>query len=155
MQCRALDNGTVWEGPGIGPPDVLGQVFQQEGNPDGGDKQGNPGGGAQRGIGHLVDDHTQRHTGQNRQHHGQQRMNAGRNGQHGHIAAHHDDIAVGKVQQHDDAVNHTVAQGNQGIDAAQLKAVDDLGEEKHKGFRPFHYNYFDIDRKNTPDHLSR
>ena len=46
------------------------------------------------------------------------------------VGAHHDDIAVGEVQQQDDAVHHAVAQGHQRVYRAGLQAVDDLGKNQ-------------------------
>jgi hypothetical protein len=43
--------------------------------------------------------------------------------------ADHEHLAVGEVDQADDAVDHGVAQGDQGIHAAQHQAVDDLLEK--------------------------
>ena len=52
----------------------------------------------------------------------------------GHVRAHHDNVAVGKVQQQDDAVHHAVAQCDQCIDAAQRQAVDELAEKHCHGW---------------------
>ena len=40
----------------------------------------------------------------------------------GHIGANHDDVAVGEVQHLGNAVDHGVAQGDDGVDAAQADA---------------------------------
>ena len=40
--------------------------------------------------------------------------------------ADHEDVAVGEVDQLDDAVDHRVAQGDQRVDEAQLQAADAL-----------------------------
>jgi hypothetical protein len=64
---------------------------------------------AGRGDAHQHADHRQRHHGAD----------------HGHLA-------MGEVDQFQDAVHHGVAQGHQGIDAAQHQAVDELlGEDVH------------------------
>ena len=47
----------------------------------------------------------------------------------GNHGAHHDYVAVGKVDQADDAVDHGVAQRHQRIHAASGQAVDDLLEK--------------------------
>ena len=65
----------------------------------------------------------------------------------GHVCAHHDDIAVGKVQQQDNAVHHAVAQCDQCIDAAKGQAVDQLAKEHcHGWILPFFaaFTLFDI-----------
>src|SRR5690606_14337430 len=47
--------------------------------------------------------------------------------------ADHHDVAMGKVDQSDDAVHHRVAQRDQRIDAAQRQAVNELlNEDVHK-----------------------
>ena len=51
----------------------------------------------------------------------------GGDGEQGDVGADHDHVPVGEVQQAYDAVHHAVAQGHQGVDAAQLQTVDALG----------------------------
>jgi hypothetical protein len=53
-------------------------------------------------------------------------------GDHG---ADHHHLAVGEVDELDDAVDHRVAERHHGIDAAQREAVDDLLEQYVHGFR--------------------
>jgi hypothetical protein len=49
-----------------------------------------------------------------------------------HHGTDHGHLAVGEVDQPEDAVDHGVAQCHQGIDAAQHQAVDELlGEDVH------------------------
>ena len=46
------------------------------------------------------------------------------------VGPHHEDVAVGEVDHGEDAVNHGVAQGDEGVDAPQLQGVQDiLGQE--------------------------
>ena len=67
----------------------------------------------------VLDGHQRRHP---------QRQHGGDNG----VGAHHDDIAVGEVQHLGNAVDHRVAQGDDGIHAAKADAVDEVREElKH------------------------
>ena len=39
---------------------------------------------------------------------------------------------MGKIEQHNDTVDHTVAQSYQSVYAAKLQAVDQLRNDKHK-----------------------
>ena len=57
---------------------------------------------------------------------------AGRDGEEADERADHEDVAVGEVDQADDAVDHRVAQGDQGVDEAQLEAVDHLLEQDRR-----------------------
>ena len=45
------------------------------------------------------------------------------------VGADHEDIAVGEVEQHQDRVDHGVAQGDQGVEAAPLQGVDHVLEK--------------------------
>ena len=76
--------------------------------------------GAERTVRHLLDDDRQRHATDDRQQHGQRRVYAGGNGQQRDVAADHDDVAVRKVEQHDDAVYHAVPERHKRVDAAEL-----------------------------------
>ena len=118
-----------------GPHDELCGVLQEEGDADGRDQQRDAGRAAQRGVGDLFD------------HDAQQRADddGGADGGHRaetklvhheprHVRAHHNDIAVGKVQQQDDAVHHAVAQRDQCIDAAERKTVDQLAKKHCHGW---------------------
>jgi hypothetical protein len=44
----------------------------------------------------------------------------------GQVAAHHEDVPVGAVDQGEKAVHHGVAQGDEGADAPQLQGVQDV-----------------------------
>ena len=50
-------------------------------------------------------------------------------GKHRCVSPYHDEIPVGKIDQLDDAIDHGIPQGHQGIDAAHLDAVDKLLNE--------------------------
>ena len=43
-----------------------------------------------------------------------------------HVGRHHDEVAVGKIDEAQDAVHHGVADGDEGIEAPQGKAVHQL-----------------------------
>ena len=50
------------------------------------------------------------------------------------VAAHHEDVAVGEVDHGEDAVNHGVTQGDEGVDTSQLQGVQDiLGQDLEHG----------------------
>ena len=50
-------------------------------------------------------------------------------GNNSHVRAQHVDLAVGEVDQLDDPIDHGVAQGDQGIHAAERQAVNQLLDE--------------------------
>jgi hypothetical protein len=43
--------------------------------------------------------------------------------------AHHEDVAVGEVDELDDAVDHRVAEGYEGVDEAELESVQEILQE--------------------------
>ena len=92
-----------------------------------------------RGVGDLLDHNAQQRTGDDGGTHRRDRAKAQLiHDEPGHVRAHHDDIAVGKVQQQDDAVHHAVAQRDQCIDAAKGQTVDQLAKEHcHEWILPF------------------
>ena len=93
------------------------------------------GGVPQRGVGDLFDHDAQQRTGKDGGAHSGDRAQAQLvHDEPGHVCAYHDDVAVGKVQQQDNAVHHTVAQSDQCIDAAKGQAVDQLAEEHCHGW---------------------
>ena len=72
----------------------------EEGHADGRDQQGDTGRIAQRGIGDLFDHDTQQRTGDDGGAHSSDRAETQLvHDEPGHVRAHHDDIAMGKVQQ--------------------------------------------------------
>ena len=121
----------------------LGGVLQEEGDADGCDQQGQAGRIAQGGVGDLFDHHAQHGAGEDggadRRHRAEAQLV---HHEPGHIRAHHDDVAVGKVQQQDDAVHHAVAQSDQRVDAAQRQAVDQLAEKYCHGSSSFLFDIF-------------
>ena len=115
----------VWSDGG----DSLGQVFQKQAHGNGGDQGGHVGAFlAHRAVGDELCAHA--HQGAYRdggQHGGPGRQSQAqhqRNGKDHGVAAHHDEIAVGEVDEADDAVYHGVAQGDQGVNAAQAQPHD-------------------------------
>ena len=128
--------------------DQLCRVLQKEGDTNGGDQQRNTGCAAQGGVGDLFDHHAQQRTGDDGgAHSGDRAKTQLVHDEPRHVCAHHDDIAVGKVQQQDNAVHHAVAQCDQCIDAAKGQAVDQLAKEHcHGWILPFFaaFTLFDI-----------
>ncbi len=100
-----------------------------------------------RGVGNFLDHDAQQRAGDDGGAHGGDRAEAQLvHDEPGHVSAHHNDIAMGKVQQQDDAVHHAVAQCDQCIDAAQGKTVDQLTKKHCHGLIP---SFLDPDRNNT------
>ena len=118
---------------GGGPPDELGRVLQKIAHADGGDEHRQGGGLPQGFVGQPLNDHAQRRTYRHGQHH---RQPAGQaqvgHGAEGDVAAHHDDIAMGKVEHFGDAVHHGVPQGDDGVHAPQADSADQIGKEFHR-----------------------
>lgn len=115
---------------GIGAPQQQGGVLQEIADANGGDEHRQGGRLTQGLVGQSFDDDAQDgtyHHSQQYAHHRGQIKAAG--GKEGHIGAHHDDVAVGKVQHLCDAVHHGVAQGDDGVDAAQADTGDQIIEE--------------------------
>ena len=125
------------------------EKFQKEGDADGRDQSGNARSIAQRlvsrafyGDRHQRADHhrKQDYAGRTDDHHQHVRqsrekrsrpdveLEAG-NGVETDKRAHHKNIAMGEIDQLDDAINHRVAKCNQSVDKPQLQAADnDLNE---------------------------
>ena len=132
---------------GCGPQEPQGEIFQEESHAQGGDHRRDPGGLAQGAVGQAFDGHPQ-HRGQQHaegqgpqkdHHHGQMKRQAQQEDGPGQaeVGPHHEDVAVGEVDHGEDAVNHGVAQGDEGVDAPQLQGVQDiLGQELEHGFIP-------------------
>ena len=118
----------VGEALRVGGPDQQSSVLQKVADADGSDQHGQRGGGAQRLVGQPLNDDAQQGADDDcQQDRGQGVPAQIIVGAEGHIAAHHDDIAVGEVQHLGDAVNHCVAQCDDGVYAAQADAVDQIG----------------------------
>ena len=117
--------GDIGIGAGDTAGDVGGQILQQVAHADGGDHHRHTRGAAQGAVGRLFDDNAQ--DGGEDQHQGQ-RHGHGHGG--GHVdheeARHHEDIAVGKVDEPQDTVHHGVADGDQRVETAYR----DAGEQQ-------------------------
>ena len=75
-------------------------------------------------VGHSLNDEPRQRTDQDGEGKGQPNgQSRRRHGQVDHIAAHHDDVAMGKVYQLYDAVHHAVSQCHQRVYTAQSQAV--------------------------------
>ena len=112
---------------GVGSPQKLGSVLEEVAHADGGDEHRQGGSLPQGLVGQALDDHAQHGAHQHGQQHPHQgRQAVGGRGEEAYVGAHHDDVAVGKVQHLGDAVDHSVAQGDDGIDASQAHAVDQM-----------------------------
>ena len=121
----------------IGSPDHQGQVLQKIAHTDGGDQYGQTGRLPQGSVGQTLDHHAHHRAGEHGNHKGNQRRHipvlerAERN-----IGAHHNDVAVRKVQHLGYAVNHGVSKGNDGIDTAKTDAVHQIIQKDHERVLP-------------------
>ena len=109
--------------------DGLGQVFQHKAHGNGGDEAGQVVAGFPDGpVGQQLHQHAHTGTDHDGRHHrqpaGDPRCHHQRNGEKQRITAHHDEVAVGEVDELDDTVDHGVAQGDQGIHASQTQPCD-------------------------------
>ncbi len=101
-----------------GSEDQLEQVLKENAHADGRDQQRN----ARRflhqqsSVRDALDQHARQRTKDDRPDHSDPNGQAAEHQQHiCRISAHHDDVAMCKVDELDDAVDHAVPQGNQGI----------------------------------------
>ena len=122
-------------------------LLQEDRHADGGDQRRQPGGVAERPVGQPLDQHRHRHRHQQaatsitgRATHGVARQRVGQqpavDGEPGE-GAHHEDLAVGEVDELDDPVDHRVAEGDEAVGGAQHRAVDQLLEELPHGASRF------------------
>ena len=84
----------------------------------------------------LVGESLNQHAKQSTHRHGRQNGYHNRQPQivgdaEGNVRAHHDHIAMGKVQHLGNAVDHGVAKGNDGVDRADADAVDQVLNNFH------------------------
>ncbi len=113
------------EGFGPAAGDDQGEIFQEKRGGDGGDQQRNARGPAQRPVRAPLQEHPQEAGQGNGQAEGH-RPGPGEE-PHPHdrrVGGHHQQVAVGKVDEAQDAVNHGVTDGDEGIETAQGQAVD-------------------------------
>ena len=113
---------------GLEPQIRRGRVLQKIGNADGRDQDGEGGSLTKRLIGEPFDGDAQDRADDHRKEHrtqGRKPQVAG--GAEGDVGAHHDDVAVREIQHFGNAVDHRVAQGDDGVHAAQADAADQMG----------------------------
>ena len=118
-QCRVPKSIRVGTEIGLDEKQDHKQVLEEDADPQGRDQQGDARRvvDQQAVISHPLDHHPRHGAGQNGRGNGQpQRQSQIDQDQIEHIAAHHDDVAMGKVDQLHDAVHHAVSQSHQGID---------------------------------------
>jgi hypothetical protein len=129
-----------------------GQVAGLQDDPDHqtGDGGGRPGGVTQGAIADAFHQNTQKRGQDHGDDDGQcQHQPAGQGHSHGSsqgqqhrrdaeadIRPRHEDIAMGKIEQHHDAVHHGISQGDKGVKAAPLQGVDDVLQKKVHGSAP-------------------
>ena len=120
---------------GVGGPQQQGGVLEEVAHADGGDEHRQDGGRPEGLVGQPLDDDTQdgtHHDGQQDPHNGGQFKAGG--GIEADVRAHHDDVAVGEVQHLGDAVDHGVAQCDDGVDAPQADPADEKTQKGHIGY---------------------
>ena len=117
-------------GTGETGEDHHGEAFKEEGNGDGADERGNAGSVAQGAIGDLVHEHAESGGTQDGHHHGHGPGQAEeRRAVEDEVGAEHEDVAVGEVDETQDAVHHGVADGNEAVERAQRQRVEKVLEE--------------------------
>ena len=107
-----------------------GEAFKEEGNGNGADERGNAGSVAQGAVGYLVHEHAERGGTQNGHHHGH---GPGQTEQRGavenKVRAEHQNVAVGEVDEAQNAVHHGVADGDEAVQRTQRQRVEEVLEE--------------------------
>ena len=104
----------------------LRQILQHKAHGNGGDEAGQVVAGfPDRPVGQQFHQHSHTGADENGRHHGQPAGNPRRhhdgNNEKQRVAAHHNEIAVGKVNELDDPVDHGIAQSDQGVYAAEAQ----------------------------------
>ena len=121
----------------VGGPQQLGPVLEEVAHADGGNQHRQGRGLPQGLVGQTLDDDAQGGAGKNRQHHAHRRRQVkGGYGEEADVGPYHDDVAVGEVQHLGDAVDHGIAQGDDGVHAAQADAVDEMVEKDQQRNTP-------------------
>ena len=114
-----------------GAPDQQRAVLEEVAHADGRNQHGERRRFPQRLIGQPLDDNAQRGAHRHRQHNGNQlRQTEVLHGAEGDIRADHDDVAVGEVQHFGNAVNHRIAERDDGVDASQTDSVNQVGKKQ-------------------------
>ncbi len=112
------------------------QVLKQVAHADGGDHDAHPGSLPQGLVGRPLNDKAQKHRQYQHQRHGHCQRNAGGEIDH-HQARHHEHVSVGEVDQAQDAIDHGIANGDQGVLSAQGHAGEQDGNGVlHEGTLP-------------------
>ena len=106
-------------------------VLEEVAHADGGDQHGQRRRLAQRLIGQALDNNAQRGARDHRKHNGDERGQAEvLHGAEGDVRADHDDVAMRKVEHFSDAVHHRITQRDDGVNASQADAVDQVGKKQ-------------------------
>ena len=98
--------------------------MQEIGHADGGDHDRHTRRAAQRLIRDLLYDNTEKNGERNHKNDGYVPWNKQvRHADDHEVACHHENVAMGKIDQAENAINHGVANGNQRIDTANGQAI--------------------------------
>ena len=108
--------------------DVQHKILQRIAHADGGNHDGHPRRIAQRFVSHPLNRKADKHRGQQHQRNAQPQWQAGRGQIHHDDTGHHEHVAVGKVNQAQDAVYHRVADGDQCVLPADGNAGKQIWE---------------------------
>ena len=122
----ARDHGGIGARGGL--PDEKRGVLEEIAHADGGDEHRKARRGAQGLVGKALDDDAEDGAHDNGHQH---RDDAGKaqieHRAERYVTADHDDVAVGKVQHLGNAVDHRIAEGDDGVHAAEADAADEIG----------------------------
>ena len=131
-QAKRLAGNDRGKGLRVGGPDQQRRILQEVRNADGRDQHRQRRRHAQRLVGKSLNNNTERGADNNSQHNAHPRRPAEIGGSaEAHVAAYHDNIAVREVQHFCNAVNHRVAECDDGVDAAQTDAADQMIQKAH------------------------
>ena len=120
--------------------DIGRQVLEQVAHADGGDHDAHAGRFPQGLVGRPLDDEAQKHRQDQHQGDGRRQGQAGGEVDH-HQARHHEHVAVGEVNQAQDAVDHGIPNGDQGVLSAQGHAGEQNGNGVlHEGTLPCRFD---------------
>ena len=131
-QAKRLAGNDRGKGLRVGGPDQQRRILQEVRNADGRDQHRQRRRHTQRLVGKSLNNNTERGADNNSQHNAHPRRPAEIGGSaEAHVAAYHDNIAVREVQHLGNAVNHRVAECDDGVDAAQTDAADQMIQKAH------------------------
>ena len=126
---------------GGGGEEQDGDVLQEHRHADGGDERRELRGVAEGAVGEALDDHPEHGGGDHGgdEHGGGDTRGGavggggeqaeGGGGEDADVGADHEDVAVGEVDEPEDAVDHGVAEGDEGVDAAEGDALHEVAQE--------------------------